>query len=109
MSCVPLSRRADESRPMTPSHYNDPMARGWESKAVDDQVAAAEAAQADRRQHEVTAAARERASRRDTVQLKRARTLQSLQTACDGHYRAQLEHTLADLDAELAALGEASG
>ena len=82
------------------------MARGWESKAVDDQMAAAEAAQLERSQDGVTAAARERASRRDTVQLKRARTLQSLQAACDSRYRALLETTLADLDTELADLGD---
>jgi hypothetical protein len=80
------------------------MARGWESKAVDDQIAAAGAARGDRRGDSLTADARERASHRDTLMLNRARTLQSLQTACDRRYRALLEATLAGLDGELASL-----
>jgi hypothetical protein len=79
------------------------MARGWESKSVEDQIAASEG---ERRQagRRPTAAERERAERRESLRLNRARTLQSLQTACDRRYRALLEDTLAHLDAELAAL-----
>lgn len=80
------------------------MARGWESKSVDDQIAAAEAAKAERGQRALTPAERDRVTRRDTLKLNRARTLQSLQTACDARYRALLEQTLAHLDAEIAAL-----
>lgn len=83
------------------------MARGWESKSVDDQIADAEAAKAERQQRTLPAAERERASRRDALMLNRARTLQSLQVACDRRYRALLEQTLAHLDAEIAALDEA--
>lgn len=79
------------------------MARGWESKSVDDQQAAAEAAKADRGRTVPTAADRERQARRETLMLNRARTLQSLQAACDPRYRALLEQTLAHLDAEIAA------
>lgn len=80
------------------------MARGWESKSVDDQMAAAEAAREERAKAIPTAAQRERAVRLETLQLNRARTLQSLQTACDRRYRALLEQTLEHLDAEIAAL-----
>lgn len=80
------------------------MARGWESKSVDDQQAAAEAAKAERGRPERTPEERERAARRDALMLNRARTLQSLQAACDARYRGLLEQTLAHLDAELLAL-----
>lgn len=80
------------------------MARGWESKSVDDQQAAAEAEKAERGRAVPTPAERERQAMRETLMLNRARTLQSLQTACDARYRALLEQTLAHLDAEIAAI-----
>jgi hypothetical protein len=80
------------------------MARGWESKAVDDQIAAAEAAAAERSAPDRTAADRDRDARRRTLQLARARALQDLQVACDRRHRALLEQTIAHLDAELAQL-----
>lgn len=80
------------------------MARGWESKAVEDQIAASESGRQDAAAAPMTPTDRDRARRRETLRLNRARTLQSLQTACDRRYRALLEETLAHLDAELAAL-----
>lgn len=85
------------------------MARGWESKSVDDQQAAAEAAKAERGRPELAPTERERATRRAALMLNRARTLQSLQAACDARYRALLEQTLAHLDAEIAALDTDAG
>jgi hypothetical protein len=80
------------------------MARGWESKAVDDQIADAELRKADRAAVRVSPADRERARHHDTLMLNRARTLQSLQTACNAQHRAMLEATLADLDGQLKDL-----
>lgn len=80
------------------------MARGWESKAVDDQIAAVEAAREEQRTAQLTEEQRRRASERDTLMLNRSRTLQSLQTACDSRHRALLEDTLAHLERELKAL-----
>lgn len=80
------------------------MARGWESKAVDDQMAAADAAKAEPQRPELTPDQRDHASRRDVLALNRARTLQALQAACDTRYRAMLEQALADLDGEIAKL-----
>lgn len=79
------------------------MARGWESKSVDDQQASAEAARADRHRVEPTPAERARKVERETLLLNRARTLQTLQAACDRRHRALLEQTLAHLDAAIAA------
>ena len=80
------------------------MARGWESKSVDDQIAAAEAAASDRARPSASPEEREREARRSTLQLSRARTLQDLQVACDRRHRALLEQTLQHLDAALAEL-----
>ena len=80
------------------------MARGWESKAVDDQIADADARTAVPARPALTPAERERAQRRETVALNRARTLQTLQVACDRRHRALLEETIVALDRELAAL-----
>lgn len=80
------------------------MARGWESKSVDDQIADAELRKADRRATRVSEPERQSARQHDTLMLNRARTLQSLQTACNAQHRAMLEATLADLDAQLKKL-----
>ncbi len=83
------------------------MARGWESKAVEDQIADAEAmASSLRKGPALTAAQRDRETRRVTLQLARTSTLQDLQRACDRRHRALLEQTLAHLDAELRQLDE---
>jgi hypothetical protein len=80
------------------------MARGWESKAVEDQMSDREAGaatrQSGRARTEPVDPARE--ARRRTLQLARARALQDLQLACDRRHRALLEQTIEHLDAELA-------
>jgi hypothetical protein len=83
------------------------MARGWESKSVEDQIAAREVATA-RPGAELTDEARARASRRETLVLARAKTLQDLQVACDRRHRALLDQTLAHLDEEIRRLDAAS-
>jgi len=80
------------------------MARGWESKAVDDQIVAAESAKSEQAGVAMSEAAREVARRRETLLLSRARTLQSLQAACNPLHRALLEATLESLDTELGSL-----
>jgi len=80
------------------------MARGWESKSVDDQQAAAEAAAAEKQRPELSPEERAREDQRAALKLARARAVQDLQTACDTRHRALLEQTIAHLDAELAAL-----
>jgi hypothetical protein len=84
------------------------MARGWESKAVEDQIAQSEEDKRLRGKADLTPAEVERQTQREGLLLSRARTLASLQGACDTRYRALLERTLAHVDAELARLdGEA--
>ena len=81
------------------------MARGWESKSVEDQISERE------RATELSAAvskpdpnALQVRARRDGLHMVRTRTLMSLQSACEAGYRAHLERVLADLDEKLLAL-----
>ena len=80
------------------------MARGWDSKSVEDQIGAAEEEKAARRKPTVTAEERERQSRRAGLLLSRAKILTDLEAAADPRYRTLLERTLAHLDAEIGAL-----
>jgi hypothetical protein len=83
------------------------MARGWESKAVEDQMAQSEQDARTRAKAPLTPAQAERQTQRDGLLLSRSRTLASLQGACDSRYRALLERTLAHVDDELARLDAA--
>ncbi len=85
------------------------MARGWESKAVEEQQSMA-TSQAPRDaspplSDEEAAAARRVAS----LKLARARVLADLQQACRPAHRAMLEAALADVDAEIRRAGGADG
>ncbi len=80
------------------------MARGWESKSVEDQIAAREAAASDRPASASAPADTARETRRQTLQLARTRALQDLQLACNARHRALLQQTIEHLDAEIARL-----
>jgi len=79
------------------------MARGWESKSVEDQIQERESASAETRPR-LTPEQLQLQTRREGLQMIRTRTLMSLQSACDSRYRAHLERVLADVDAQLLAL-----
>ena len=80
------------------------MARGWESKSVEDQIASRESAARDRQSPPAPPADPAREARRQTLQLARTRALQDLQVACNARHRALLEQTIAHVEAELARL-----
>ncbi len=80
------------------------MARGWESKSVEDQQAAAEARRDTSTGPPLSDVERQRRAKRTALGLSRARVLQDLQAACHPNHRAMLEQSLAFLDAEIAAL-----
>jgi hypothetical protein len=81
------------------------VARGWESKSVEDQIT--------ERQAESTAPGKQKTARKDVeqrakregIRLVRSRTVTALESTHDQRYRALLERTLAHLDSELAKLG----
>jgi predicted Holliday junction resolvase-like endonuclease len=82
------------------------MARGWESKSVEDQVAAAEAAKEARAKHYLSPEQRERETRLQSLRLSRAQIVARLKTVTNPKYRTQLERSLAHLNKEISELGE---
>jgi hypothetical protein len=79
------------------------MARGWESKAVEDQIAAAEERKGGskpvRTAHEI-----ERDSRRQGLMLSRAKILHDIEHVRDVRHRAALQQALEYLDAQINTL-----
>ncbi|HVG31545.1 MAG TPA: hypothetical protein VM911_00635, partial [Pyrinomonadaceae bacterium] len=82
------------------------LARGWESKAVEDQIN-----EADERARRLESATddlspQERARRQqlESLKLSRARTLDQLERATNRAYREMLQRTLRALEAEIETL-----
>lgn len=74
------------------------MARGWESKSVEQQQEEAASSKTSRVPRSAEEIGEER--RRQTIELSRQRILQQLQVACNPRHRQMLEKALADLDAQ---------
>jgi hypothetical protein len=79
------------------------MARGWESKAVEEQQSAANT-QVESKQR-LTPQQAARKQERDAVELSRKSVLQQLQSVENPRHRQMLEIALAELDQRLARLG----
>jgi hypothetical protein len=77
------------------------MARGWESKSVEEQIGAAEAEREIRAAHQVSAEQREKSERKQSLLLSRALILSRMKAARDERYRAQLKVALDQLDEQL--------
>jgi hypothetical protein len=80
------------------------MARGWESKAVEEQISAREAQSQETPKPRISSAEAARRSRHDGLLLARARTVAALESTKDQRYRSMLEGALAHLDSEIAVL-----
>jgi len=82
------------------------MARGWESKAVEDQIQEAEerARRAAEPPVDESPAARARRERLETLRLSRARTLDQLERATKQAHRDMLRRTLRALEGEIETL-----
>jgi hypothetical protein len=78
------------------------MARGWESKSVEDQIGAAEAQRELRATHQRSA---EEGEQKHSLMLSRSLILTRLEAASNPHYRAQLRTALDQLEAQLRELG----
>jgi hypothetical protein len=79
------------------------MARGWESKSVEEQQGAV-AESAKPAKAPMTAEQIAKQKRRDGLNLSRKRVLNQLQNAHNPSHRKMLEQALADLDIELKNL-----
>ena len=81
------------------------MARGWESKAVEEQQAEASATTSNSTRVRLAPEQVARQKQQQGLLLSRKRVLQQLQAAQNPFYRKMLETALGDLDARLARLG----
>ena len=79
------------------------MARGWESKAVEDQMAAAEERKAAAKRPR-SPEALERESHRQRLLLSRAKIVGDMANARDDKHRAALQPALDFIDSQIAAL-----
>lgn len=80
------------------------MARGWESKSVEDQIGAAEAERELRQKPFLSDEQREESEHKQSLALSRALILSRIKAARDARYRAQLQVALNDLEAQLREL-----
>jgi len=80
------------------------MARGWESKFVEDQVQEAQTKNNKSGKPQLTASQLELHRRREVLLLSRARVESELASNPPARYKDQLTRALADLDAQLADL-----
>ena len=81
------------------------MARGWESKSVEEQISDKNAQSRKPARPKLSRKEREQSEQRAGLMLARANTLTSLDSAKDARYRALLERRLAYLEAQLEELG----
>ena len=79
------------------------MARGWESKAVEDQIAASEERRSSPKST-LTPEERERESRRQGLLLSRAKIAGDLERARDQRHRAALQQALDYIDSQIKSL-----
>ena len=82
------------------------MARGWESKSVENQIDSAQHESSSSSKPSVNNAEKLAADRqRSLLELSRANVQRQLESVQNDRYREQLNRALADLDARLAELG----
>jgi predicted component of type VI protein secretion system len=79
------------------------MARGWESKSVEEQQSAASTQVESKQRLTPQQAAHKQA--REAIEMSRRRVLQQLQAVENPRHRQMLEIALAELDERLARLG----
>jgi len=79
------------------------VARGWESKSVEEQIASAKERDGEHRV-KLTAEQADRERKRDSLMLHRTRVLRDFESCQDARYRKTLETGLAYLDSQIAAI-----
>jgi len=80
------------------------MARGWESKSVEDQIGEAQARKEARHSRALTDDQIEQQRRKDALLLERARLIRDMERAYKRRHLESLERGLAFIEAELAKL-----
>jgi hypothetical protein len=82
------------------------MARGWESKSVEEQMELAKERERGAQGDRVRADQRQRMREREDLELSRSRILQELTRATHPRHRELLEAALSHLDSKIAALDQ---
>jgi hypothetical protein len=80
------------------------VARGWESKSVEEQINERQAESEASDRAKLNRREIEQRAKRESIRLARSHTLTAMESSHDSRYRALLERTLAHLDSELAKL-----
>ncbi|HZS03428.1 MAG TPA: hypothetical protein VFD58_01015 [Blastocatellia bacterium] len=80
------------------------MARGWESKAVEDQMEEAKRSRRDDGRDDLSPAALELRQRLETLRLSRSRVIEQMARARSEAHRQMLSRSLAEIDRQLAEL-----
>ena len=80
------------------------MARGWESKSVEDQIGDAENAKHDRAKLHLSAQERVKETQRQSLLMSRTQIAGRLKQTKNPRYRTQLESALQDLEKKLREL-----
>jgi hypothetical protein len=80
------------------------MARGWESKSVEEQIDMAEARRAKPAGGVQTTETLKVIRQKESILLSRTRVVHDLESAQNPRYKAVLHKALADLDAQLSSL-----
>ena len=80
------------------------MARGWESKSVEEQISAAEDREAARSKRELSAQQIEWKKKKEGLLLERSRLTREMQKAHKRRYLVLLERALTHVEQELAKL-----
>ena len=80
------------------------MARGWESKSIEDQIGDAQAAKEDQAKQTLSQQGRALENQRQNLQLSRTQIMRRLEAATNPQYRTQLEAALQDLEKKLSDL-----
>lgn len=83
------------------------MAKGWESKSVEDQIQNSEERESGQGRAQVTPAQAEVRRRRNLLVLSRTRVQAELSSATDQRYRDQLSRALTDIEAQISTLEKA--
>ncbi len=80
------------------------MARGWESKSVQEQIATAKERHGEQCVH-LTPEQRDNERKRDSLLLQRTRMMKQMETCGEGRYRQTLQDGLSFLEKQLTDLG----
>ena len=85
--------------------YNKNMARGWESKSVEDQMEIAKESGGKKEKQPLTDGEKKARHERDNLKLSRAYIVHQIEASTNERYTRSLQQALSEIDEKLATLG----